>query len=179
MGKTKSVKKEIITYPRNLDEANLLIYELRQDQRQISLIEKETEGKIEIIKKESVNAVTPFRNDINEKLNILNKFFDEHKDELTESGKKKSCALPAGAMGKRWGKTTVEFKKEKNELLQEIKKMGDDYQIFIRTVEEINKQEMLKDREKAQKIDGVEFSQKEYFFVKGEDLNLEIPILSN
>lgn len=95
---------------------------------------------------------------------------DAHRLELTNGGKTKTAHLGSGEV--QWHMTPPKVNiRAADVVMEELRKRG--LTRFIRTVEEINKEAILADRDAVAGIKGISISQKEEFIIKPFEAKLE------
>ncbi len=127
--------------------------------------------KVEKLKAEAITETTPHEGNISQFVEGLFVFGESRREELTEGGKRKTVEVPTGLFCWRLTPHAVSLKNVE-EVLNSLKSLG--LNRFIRTKEEVNKEEMLKEKEVAKTVNGVSITQHEEFIVKPAELGIEI-----
>jgi phage host-nuclease inhibitor protein Gam len=161
-----------IETPKNLKEINELIREIGWLKRQIIELGKQKNEEIERIKKEMSEEIQPLQ----QKLDIASKkvyqYGTRHRKELTKNGKK-TIALSSGWFGWRQTPPKVNISNTQKALLA-LKKLGLDRFIRTETVDEIDKEILLKEAEIAESIEGISITSAEDFVIAPSEIEIEI-----
>lgn len=171
MAKKAAVKRRAVAAPKDLDEAAEFIREIGAAKREIEEEERKLAEKLDKLKAEARERVKPFEEQIEERLEGLYAYAEAHRVELTEGEKKKTVVVPSGEMGWRWTPPAIVIRGWKK-VLGKLKELGLDR--FIRVKEGPNKEAMLAEVDVATAVRGIAVTQREEFFVKPSDVELEI-----
>lgn len=174
MAKMRSVKKTTVIVPKSIEETAEFIATIGERQRRRDQIQARFNQRIEKIKAAALEASLPYQREIDQFFEGIFVFAQEHRDELTEKGKKKTVNLPTGEIQWRLNPPSISFKKGWNndKVVALCKSLS--LERFIRTKEEVDKETMLKEQEVVGKIEGVKIEQKEQFGVKPAEIGIEI-----
>jgi len=171
MAKKRMLKRLALPAPATLEEAADFIAKIGQYQRDVQIIETELNAEIERIKIQAMEKAKVHQEAIKSLFDALYVFAQARRDELTEGGKKKTVSLPTGEFS--WRITPPSVSIHDVERFMEYcatHRLGK----FIRVKHEPDKEAILKDREEAKGINGVEITQREEFVVKPAEVQLEI-----
>jgi phage host-nuclease inhibitor protein Gam len=167
MAKKNRIKRDAIEVPENLEEAEHFLNEIGETGREIEEIEIDLNREIESWKNEATKEIRPLVEKVQRLFEGLYAYAESHRSELTEGGKSKTVFILSGEFGWRLTPPAVTVKGAEK-VLEKLHSMG--LEKFIRTKEEINKEAMLADQEKALKVPGVKIGQHEEFFAKPSDV---------
>jgi len=167
----KRVTKPVVEAPDNIETADAWIRELALKQREVALIESALNEVVDGLKANAVEESKPHRERIEELFDGLFVFAERNREKLTEGDKRRSAKLPSGQLGWRTNPPTVSISKVAD-VIDRITSLdlGDE---FLRTKQEIDKEAMLRNPEKANSISGVSISQSEQFFIKPDEEGVE------
>ena len=171
MAKKKSVKRTTVRVPESIGEVAVFVRKIGENQRKFDVAKAGLNDEIEKIKAKAVGWSLKYQQEIDSLFEGIFIFAQAHRDELTEGGRKKTISLPTGDILWRLTPPAVSLKNVKRiiELCKSCR-----LKRFIRTKEEVDKEAMLKEPEKAKEIKGVTISQKEEFVVKPSEIEIEI-----
>lgn len=139
---------------------------------EIAVIQQNQAGERLVFEKK----VAKLKNDLEEKLvadtkrievlfEAIVRFAQARRSELTEEEKKKTVRLPTGDFGWRTNPSSVKLTEKEEEVVASLKKLG--LESFVRTIFELNKNEVLSHPEIAKAVKGISIvSEVEMFFVK-------------
>lgn len=164
-------KKIVVPIPENLDEAAKFLAQIGEEQRAADKVKSIFNTKVDKLKAEAADDVKPHQEKISQLVEGLFAYAEAHRDELTDSGKRKTVKVPTGTFGWRMTPPAVSLRDIKS-ILVSLKSLG--LKQFIRTNEEIDKEAMLKEPEVAKTVKGVSISQHEEFTAKPTELEVEI-----
>lgn len=167
----KAIKHVVVAIPGSLEEAAEFIGRIGKEQREIYQIQTDFNVAVEKLKGQAVLMTTPHERNISQLFEGLFVFGQSHRDELTESGKRKTVDLPTGIFGWHMTRPSVSLKNVK-QILKELTKRR--LKQFIRVKREVDKEAMLKEPELATSVKGVSIGQQEEFMVKPAELEVEI-----
>ena len=167
----KRVKKPVAEAPESVEMADSWIRDLAEAQREVALIEDALNENIDALKAKAVKEAVSHREKIELLFDGLFVFAERNRDMLTDEGKRRSVKLPSGQLGWRTNPPTVSITKA-DDVIERIKSLGLAEQ-FLRTKQEIDKEAMLRDQDRATSISGVSISQVEQFFVKPDEEGVE------
>lgn len=170
MGK-KMIKREVVVIPGSLKEAAEFIGRIGKEQREIDRIQNELNEAVEKLKSKTMSESQVRNENISQLVEGLFIFAESHRNELTESGKKKTVEVPTGIFAWRMTPPAVSLKNVK-QILEELVKRK--LKQFIRVKQEVDKEAMLKEPELAASVKGVTIGQREEFVVKPAELEVEI-----
>lgn len=172
----KATKPKSVVIPESLFVASELIRQVGDIQRKLKEIAADADRQIAELQQMFTGMAQPYESEIEQLVDSLYGFFKLNRDELTKNGKYKSVDLGTGTIGTRTNPHKVDFTKKKEEILENLHRLGLDEQ-FIRTVEEINREAMLESKDSralAATVKGVKIRQTVEFFVKPTETLEEI-----
>ncbi|MCD6500714.1 host-nuclease inhibitor Gam family protein [bacterium] len=162
--KGQIAKRAIITPPTSKEEAAEYIRQIGEHQRKVISQRAILEEKLEKIRQKEMPKIETEERIIEQLIKALYAYAQQNREELTEKGKLKTVSFPTGTIGWRVGKALVVLKGKKEEIIKRCKEAG--FFQFIRVKEEIDKQAMLNEQEKASEIKGVTIKQREKFVIE-------------
>ena len=166
-------KRAVVAVPKSLDEAARFLAEIGQEQRATDKIQSGLNAKVDELKAKAMADDEPHQEKISQLVEGLFAFAEAHRDELTNSGKRKTVEVPTGTFGWRMTPPSVTLRGVES-ILKSLKSLK--LKRFIRTKEEIDKEAMLKEPETAKTVKGVSISQHEEFVAKPTELQVEVAI---
>lgn len=169
--KKTAAKRVAIRAPQTREEANEFLRRIGQIQRDIATTQNKMNTRIENIKAEYTKRLKGPQKEFEGLVEGLYAFAASHRDELTDSGKRKTVELAAGSFRWRLTPKSVAIRGVKA-VIAKLKELG--LERFIRTREDVNKEAMLKEEEVAAAVDGVEFCQTEEFFIQPAEVSVDI-----
>lgn len=167
----QQVKRKTVSVPKDLNEANDFIQSIGQAQRVIQKIQSELNEKVIKLQSDAVEKAKEHEEEIEGLLDGLYAFAESNRNELTEHGKRKTVTLPTGEFLWRTTPPKVTIRNVQA-VLAELKKL--ELTKFIRTIEEPDKESMLKERALAESVKGISITQTEEFAVKPNELKVEV-----
>jgi phage host-nuclease inhibitor protein Gam len=158
---------------RNAEEADDALREINDAQRRIQERSARLQADIDALKEQASAELQPLEEGIGLKVIALYLFATKNRDALTKDGETKTIKLPSGTLAWRTTPPKVDLKLKVETVIEKIKemKLG---KLFLRVAEEIDKQAMLKDPEKARTVPGVRIAQREEFYVKPDASGEEV-----
>jgi len=138
--------------PQSREEAASFIHDIGVRQREIARIEADMNDAIAKAKKDAEAIAQPLRDQIERLTEGLRHWAEAHRVELTDNGKRKFGDLGAGKIEWRLAPPRVTIRGV-DDVIARIKTLG--LSIFLRTKEEIDKEAMLREPDKARLIAGV------------------------
>ncbi|MBU2635018.1 host-nuclease inhibitor Gam family protein [Patescibacteria group bacterium] len=154
-----------VEVPKSEEEISEFIGKIGKHQRELTQIETDLNDRIEKIKAKAEEYISSHQKAIEELFAGIFIFADKHRDKLTEKGEKKTVCFPTGdILWRRMPFAVSVASRNIKKAIEMCKYLG--LERFIRVKEELDKEAMLKEREVAKKIWGVNITQKEQFVVK-------------
>ncbi|MBG0802861.1 host-nuclease inhibitor Gam family protein [Methylocystis sp. H4A] len=141
-----------VPVPQSREEAASFIHDIGVRQREIARIEADMNDRIAQAKKDAEAVATPLREQVERFTEGLRNWAEAHRAALTENGKRKFADLGTGKIEWRLAPPRVSIRGV-DEVIGRIKTLG--LSVFLRTKEEIDKEAMLREPEKARLIAGV------------------------
>lgn len=169
----KTPSKAAKAYPplTSREAADEAIHEIGDLLRAKATLEASLEEKVADLKAKTAVAVKPLADEIDAKIDALHAWAEANKAELLE-GERRSVRLPQGTLGWRWDPPAVKVKKGQDDTViaaLERLSLGD----LVRTKKEIDKEAILADPKRIEGIAGVKVEQKERFWVKPAEIEVE------
>lgn len=138
--------------PQSRDDAAETLRMIGETNRQIARIEADMNDKIAKLKDEAEKLASPLKDQVVARTEGLKVWAEANRDQLTNSGKVKFADLGTGKISWRLRPASVRITGV-DRVIEAIKKLG--FAAFLRTKEEVNKEAMLADPEKARMIAGI------------------------
>lgn len=165
------VKREALAVPQSEAECNRYIERLGNAQRERTRIETEMNDEMAALKSQFEERAKPFRTEAELLSEAIQAFCEANRDRLTRDRKVKFHKFGSGEVNWRVRPPRVSIRGTEA-VLEAIKALG--LTKFIRVKEEINKDAMLADAEKASSISGVTIgSEAEDFTITPFETQLE------
>lgn len=162
-------KKKTVYVPKSRDEVSALITMIGEHQRELEQIQTKVNKQIEKIKNQIIEYSSFHQGEIDKLFESIYIFAQEHYNELTEKGEKKTVHFLSGDILWRMTPLAVSVApRNVKKAIEWCKSHG--LKRFLRIKEELNKETMLREREVAEKIWGVNIGQKEQFVVKPSEV---------
>lgn len=143
--------------PKSRDEAARSLSTMGTLRREMNALEAQMEAQIADIREEYEQAALPHLQKFDGLKETLVIYAEAHRDELTDGGKRQSIDLGSGEL--KWRKLPPSVRLRKvDDVLAAIHQMEEDdkdYSAFIRSKEEVNKEAMLANTDKASLVPGV------------------------
>jgi len=157
--------KKKVEIPESIEQTSEFIGKIGKHQRELTQIETDLNDRIEKIKARAEEDISSHRKAIEELFAGIFIFAERHRDKLTEEGKKKTVHFSTGdILWRRMPLAVSIASRNVKKAIKFCKSSG--LKRFIRIKEELDKEAMLREREVAKKIWGVNIGQKEQFVVK-------------
>lgn len=154
-----------VEVPKSKEEISEFIGKIGKHQRQLTQIETDLNDRIEKIKARAEEYISSHQKAIEELVAGIFIFAEKHRDKLTEKGEKKTVHFPTGdILWRRMPFAVSVASRNVKKVIEMCKSFG--RKRFIRVKEELDKEAMLREREVAERIWGVNITQKEQFVVK-------------
>jgi phage host-nuclease inhibitor protein Gam len=177
--KKETAKKKVVDTPRDRQELEQFVTEIRKAEQKIRSISEEATEKIEWrtdeinkIKKEAQNKAKPLEDEIDRLAAAVFIFAQGHREELTENEKKKTVEFMAGDKIRWYYPPPSVIVEDEETAIAELKRQG--LSDFIRTKETIDKAEILKNLEKIRKLRHIIIEQDEIFTIIPAEMGIEL-----
>lgn len=166
----RTIRRQDTRIPASLAEVDNTISQMSALRRQVDAIKAEHNERVEELRAEALAKTKALQEQEFELLESLYLFAQANRSLVTNDGQRKSMRTPAGQFGWRMSPWSVTVRSAERALafLKERSLVQ-----FIRTKEEVDKRELLKEPDLAQTIPGVSVTQREEFFVKPLELEVE------
>lgn len=149
--KTKTIGINL-PVPQNRDEAASAVREIGELNRDLARLEATMNDRLAAIRETFETRADPLREAIAAKTEGLKAWAEANRVALTDGGKTKTADLGTGKISWRLRPAKVRLVKV-DAVIETIKKLG--FTQFLRTTEEVNKEALLADRDKAKLVSGV------------------------
>lgn len=155
------IKKSLTSVPTTFAEAVTYLTSIGEKQREINRIKRETKAKVKEINDKANEEISVLSQDRNNFFVALFAFASPRKASLTYEVR--TQVTSSGTFGWRWTPPAVELAEgvSDQEVIDRLKARG--LTQYVRTVEELNREEMLKGRPV---VKGVAYTQRDEFFAK-------------
>lgn len=167
----KRVKRRVVTVPQSLEEAADFVRRIGQAKREIEHLAERLTMKIDRLKAVAVEKATPREATIEELFDGLFVFAQAHREALSEKGRRKTVVLSSGQFGWRMPPSSVHVRGVST-VIARLESLGLDR--FLRVKKELNKEAILAEPYTATAVEGIVIQQEEEFFVKPEQVKVEV-----
>ncbi len=147
--KTRGVN---VPTPQTRDEAAAMLRAIGDNARAIARIEADMNDRLAKIKEDAERDAGPFRSLADQMMEGLKTWCEANREALTDGYKRQTADLGTGLVSWRRRPARVTIKKVED-VIAAIKTLG--LLTFLRTTEEVDKEAMLKEPEKARLLAGV------------------------
>lgn len=169
---SKRVKTDAVQVPQSREQADIWIAEIGQRQRTLERIETAMNDRLAKVKARYEAAAAPHAADLAQLAKGLQMWCEANRTELTDGGKIKTHAFPAGEVAWRKRPPSVGIRGAK-QVIHALKSLG--LGRFIRTKESVDKQAIRKEPEAVAGITGISIKSKgEDFVVTPFETKLEV-----
>jgi phage host-nuclease inhibitor protein Gam len=165
----KKAKAKSVNAAQSRSEAEQLLGEIGQLQRQITSLEADMNEKLSTVKEKFEAEAAPLNEAIEEKFEALQTWAESNREDLCKDGGK-TARLSTGELVWRVSPPAVRVTGSAA-VLDALKSRGLDR--FIRSKEEVNKEAILNERDTLPRIPGVEIVQTEEFSAKPFESEIE------
>ncbi len=175
MPRKKQLDIAKVRLPASRDEVNDLIGQIAAFQNTIAEIERRSAERVAAVQKEAADEIAPLKNRLQERVREVAAFCAANRETLTQGGRVKTVRFPAGEVSWRMTAGKVVLKGVRD-VLGRIKTLAAEnaaFAAFLRVKEEIDKEAMLKDPERAALIQGVTIQRGEVFSIKPLSTDIE------
>lgn len=138
--------------PQSMEEANSFVEHIGDTQRRLDTIRTEMNDRLAETKAHYEALAAPLKESLAEHTSGLQVFCEAHRSELTGDGRRKFHRFAAGEVSWRRRPPAIRIRGAVR-VLERVKELG--LTQFIRIKEEINKEAMIAELEKAVAVDGV------------------------
>ncbi|AWI78613.1 host-nuclease inhibitor protein Gam [Parazoarcus communis] len=151
-----------VTVPQSIAQASDYIREIGEHQRDITRIEAAMNDELAGIKERHESQAQPLKQRIESLTKGVQIWCEANREQLTQGGKTKTAALPAGEVAWRTRPPSVRVTGAEA-VLDMLRKMGLDR--FIRPKTEINKEAILNEPAAVANVPGISIQQGEDFII--------------
>ncbi len=162
MAKRNRIKTDTLAVPATQDEAEIILQEIGDLQREVSRIEAAMNDELSVIKGRYEELAKPVNSAIETKFTALHAWAEAHRGELLAKGGK-TAKLATGDVAWRTTPPSVTVR-QPAVVIETLKRLG--LKRFVRTKEEVNKEAILSEPEAVKGVAGITISQKEEFVAK-------------
>lgn len=153
MAKAKAKTVAIVAVPQNRAEANDAIFEIGDLDRRIAEMDIALKDELARVKAAHELAAAPLAERKQQLTDGLCAFAEAHRAELTQGGKTKTVAFPAGEISWMQQRPSIGPIRSMETVIAWLKAHG--YERFVRVSEEVNRLAMLEEPDEAVKVPGV------------------------
>jgi len=155
--KTKT-KALAVAVPQTREAATKMLADYGEALRQIEAIETVMNGDLAKRKQQAVEEAAPFTARADALFKGLQAYCDANRAALTENGKTKTVDFGTGTVSWRWNPAKVNLRGKVEDIITRIRNAGDEFQQFLRQTVEVDRAEMLRNPNLAEKIEGVKIA---------------------
>lgn len=167
--RTKRMKAPEIPAPATREEAEQLLSEIGQLQREVDSLETRMNHRLAAVKEDYEAKAAIHNRQIERKFQSFQAWAETNRPDLLEKGMK-STKLKTGDIGWRMTPKSVSLRGV-DAVIKALKTLG--LQRFIRTKEEVDKNAILKEPETVAAVKGITISQKEEFWIRPFESQIE------
>jgi len=167
--KATKIKAEAVNAPTTRAQAEASIKTIGEKQQQIKRIEADLNDKINALKAEAQEQITPLNESIQAEFQGLHVYAEANRVDLLK-GRAKTVKLGAGDMGWRINPPKCQIRGQ-DAVVEALERQG--FSEAIRIRKEVNKEALINDPDKYRDIKGITIKQTEEFFVKPHETELE------
>lgn len=172
MAKTKT-RGANLPVPQSRDEAAAALRRIGDLNREVARIELDLNDQIAALKETAERTADPLKEEAKARTEGLKVWAEANRDQLTGGGKTKTADLGTGRISWRLRPPSVRVTGS-DRVIEAIKKLG--FAAFLRTREEVNKEALLADPDKARLIAGISIgSEGEDFIVEPFEAEISAP----
>jgi phage host-nuclease inhibitor protein Gam len=168
--KASPKRKALQNVPQNREELSSAVARVGSLQRTIKSAKSRADEKIAEIQEALSQEIAEPMDELDDAILGIQAFAESNRELLTE-GKTKTVRLPTGVVLWRFTPPRIALKGVEN-VIALLKQLG--LTRFIRTTEDVDKEQMLKERKVAEGIVGVSVVQTEEFVVKPNETDVEV-----
>lgn len=156
--------------PQDIGQVARLLHDIAKKQERLAITQADKERKISEIRAEADRKVKPLQEALRKLFYGIYVFSAENRDTLLGNGKLRSFRVWAGKVGWRKKRYSVRLRDEKK-AIAELKKRG--MEEYIRRVEVVNKEALLRDKKKVEELGlrNISFDGGEVFYVDPKGCN--------
>lgn len=172
MAKTKT-RGANLPVPQSRDDAAAALRRIGDLNREVARIELDLNDQIAALKETAERTADPLKEEAKARTEGLKVWAEANRDQLTGGGKTKTADLGTGRISWRLRPPSVRVTGA-DRVIEAIKKLG--FAAFLRTREEVNKEALLADPDKARLIAGISIgSEGEDFIVEPFEAEISAP----
>lgn len=161
--KTKAKRSAIaVAIPQSRDAASDALRQIGEAQRKLRRLEADMNDELAAVKDRYETTADPLRKQIEALTVGLHTWCEANRDTLTQGGKTKTAALPAGEIAWRTRPPSVRITGQ-DAVIDALKRLG--LTRFVRAKDEVNKEAILNEPEAVRSVPGIAISQGEDFIV--------------
>lgn len=168
--KPKGSKRRVL---KNETEVNQSINALAEAKRQAEEIILKVEGQRQRLAAYLATTLAPLQAEIAEHSSLLFSYFESHRDELTNQGRRQSCEFATGILGQRFTPPKTKLTDEEAILAYLVKHRLVE---FYEDKRVIRRDALLANRERASTIPGVSFVRDRVIYVKPDEFDVEVEL---
>lgn len=173
MAKSAKTKQPKLPIPKNDAEVNHYIDALASARRKAEQIRLKTEEQRQKLLTYLVTAIEPLEQEIIDHAEALFTYFEKHRDELTDHGRRQSHAFANGVLGQRYTPPKTKLTDEDKILAYLVKHRLVE---FYEEKRVIRRDALLANRERASSIPGVAFIRDRIIYVQPDEFDVEIEL---
>lgn len=167
--KAQRIKTPAVNAPMSRADAETAIKRIGERQQQIKRIEADLNDKINALKAEAQEQITPLNEEIQGDFQGLHVYAEANRSDLLK-GRSKTVKLGAGDMGWRINPPKCQIRGQ-DAVVEALERQGLSEAVRIR--KEVNKEAVINDPDRYRDIKGITIKQTEEFFVKPHETELE------
>lgn len=153
MTTARQLKSATQAVPQTVDEIEDALQRIADLRAVASNHAASLETHITLLREQAVDQIRPVVDEIERLSTGVRSYCEARRSELTDGGRRKTVKFLAGSVSWRKGRTRVVVETSEAEVLTVLRSMRLGH--FIRTVEEIDKAEMLRTPAEARRVPGI------------------------
>lgn len=165
------LKRRRLPVPRSPEEAATWLADIAAAQRALDTIKSRLNKRVDDLKAVASEEAAPHEDRIADLVEGLYRYGTDHRDELTNNGRRKSIKLPTGIYGWKLSKPRLEVQDQSSVVSWLERRELEEY---LKRSVELRRHELLKAPDLVKQLDGVAIVQEEEFFVKPAEIEVEL-----
>jgi len=162
----KAAKSAAALVPQSLKEADELVRQIGEEQREIQLIETSFSEQTEGLRAKAASESSPHQERIKQLLAALFSYAQDHREELTQKGKKKTVKVTSGQFSWHLTPPSISLSKPLEEIIAALKRRRLTKFIIRKVDEVLDRKALSRAPDVVARVDGISIEQREEFVVE-------------